>query len=101
MRSDPPDSLSSQAHSAPSAGHPSASPDRLAFVADTLRALAVLTSLQREVLTLSYFAGLTQDEVADRLEMPVARVRTCAAEGLSRMAETMQSRQGRSRVAGC
>ena len=70
MRSDPPDSLSSQARSVPVAGHPTASPDRLAFVADTLRALGVLTSVQREVLTLSYFAELTQDEVADRLGIP-------------------------------
>jgi len=59
--------------------------DRYADAADVRAALERLPDEQREVLTLAYFAGLSQTEIAARLEVPLGTVKTRAARGTRRM----------------
>jgi RNA polymerase sigma-70 factor, ECF subfamily len=50
-------------------------------------ALAQLESHHREVLTLAYFAGLSQTEIADRMETPLGTVKSWTRQALSRLTE--------------
>ena len=66
--------------------------DRAAYVAETAKALATLTTAQRQVLVLSYFEHLTQAQIAARLNVPRATVRVTAATALRQLARALESR---------
>jgi RNA polymerase sigma-70 factor (ECF subfamily) len=48
-------------------------------------ALGALTELQLQVIEMAYFGGLTYREVAERLDTPLATVKTRIRDGLTRM----------------
>jgi RNA polymerase sigma-70 factor (ECF subfamily) len=48
-------------------------------------ALAQLSDEQREVLRLAYFEGLTQTEIAEKLEEPLGTIKARAHRGLARL----------------
>lgn len=52
--------------------------DRVAIAA----ALSSISSVQREAIELAYFGGLTQVEIADRLELPLGTVKSRMRLGL-------------------
>ena len=52
-------------------------------------ALAALTPRQREVLELGYFGGLSQSEIAARIDAPLGSVKSWTRQGLMRMREVV------------
>jgi len=58
------------------------------------RALEQLSADQRTVLTLAYFEGLTQSEIADRLGSPLETVKTQTSLGLRRLGELLANGLG-------
>lgn len=48
-------------------------------------AITTLSAEQREVLELAYFGGMTQREIADRLEVPLGTVKSRTITGLRRL----------------
>ncbi|CAN5551499.1 hypothetical protein BH20CHL7_BH20CHL7_05070 [soil metagenome] len=71
---------------------------------DVRRALATLSEVQREALELAHFGGLTQQEVADRMNTPLGTVKSRMHLGLMAMHRVLTSghaaRAGSGRKAG-
>ena len=69
-------------------------PEELAVAADEafrLRlALETLPDRERTVLGLAYSDGLTQSEIAERLDLPLGTVKTRTRSGLARLAEYLE-----------
>ena len=53
-------------------------------------ALGQLTELQRETVTLAYFGGYSQSQIADRLKIPLGTVKTRMRDGLIRLRDALE-----------
>jgi len=58
------------------------------------QALGELDASVRETLELSYFAGLTAEEIADRMDVPAGTVKSRLARGLQRLAQVLSELEG-------
>lgn len=81
-RHDPVEDL---ALSAPPASQPDAQATEAERSGAVRNALAQLTGPQREALELSYFAGLSHTEIADRLAIPVGTVKSRIIAGMKQL----------------
>ena len=64
--------------------------DRFADAADVRAALSRLSAVDQEVLLLAYFEGLTQVEMAQRLDLPLGTVKSRVLRAMRRMATLMR-----------
>jgi RNA polymerase sigma-70 factor (ECF subfamily) len=55
------------------------------------KALTALTALQREAVSLVYFDGYTQSELAEHMQIPLGTIKTRLRDGLLRMRAEMTS----------
>lgn len=56
-----------------------------------MHAMKSLTRLQRESVTMGYYDGLTQSEIAARLGVPVGTIKTRMRDGLAKLRTAMES----------
>ncbi len=63
--------------------------ERFAWAFDVRRALDQLPEAQREALVLAYFGGLSQTEIATRIDAPLGTIKTRTARGLKRLADVI------------
>lgn len=68
--------------------------DRFADAADVRQALGRLPEHEQETLRLAYFEGLTQAEIARRLDVPVGTVKARCSRGLRRLATLVTTGEG-------
>jgi RNA polymerase sigma-70 factor (ECF subfamily) len=61
--------------------------ERVAWSAELQSVLAKLPDEQKEAIELSYFAGLTQVEIAAQLDVPIGTVKARMARGMRRLTE--------------
>lgn len=54
-------------------------------------AISDLPQPQQQVIVMSYFQGLTQSEIADRLQVPLGTVKSRVRSGLSRLRDKLKS----------
>ena len=52
-------------------------------------AIATLTPIQRQAVQLAYYEGLTQSQIAKRLNLPLGTVKTRIRDGLRRLGEAV------------
>ncbi len=52
-------------------------------------AMQLLTPIQRQALTMAYFDGMTQSQIADSLKLPLGTVKTRIRDALRRLGETL------------
>ena len=64
-------------------------------------ALSRLPNEQRKVLTLAYFGGYSQSEIAARLELPLGTVKASTFRGLRRLARSLPRSRGHGRHRIC
>jgi RNA polymerase sigma-70 factor (ECF subfamily) len=60
--------------------------ERLAWAAEVRSALTQLSVDQQEVIELSYFGDLTQQQIAGKLDIPIGTVKARVARGMRRLA---------------
>lgn len=61
-------------------------------------ALERLPEREQRVLSMAYFSGLSQSEIAERLDLPLGTVKTRTRSGLSRMATLLEGVRDRGRA---
>jgi RNA polymerase sigma-70 factor (ECF subfamily) len=61
--------------------------EQFALVSDMRLALDQLPKAQREAIVLSYWGGLTQTEIATRVDAPLGTIKSRTASGLHRLAD--------------
>src|SRR4051794_22385370 len=60
--------------------------ERLVWADEVRSALDLLPELQRQVIELAYFEGMTQTEISAAISVPLGTVKTRTARGLQRLA---------------
>jgi RNA polymerase sigma-70 factor, ECF subfamily len=81
----------------PGTADPGPQPDaEVGLAMEAFRVHAAVDALppkERDVIALAYFEGLSQSEVAERLELPLGTVKTRTRAALARLAERLEHEQ--------